>query len=689
MLNAYESYRLTHYLANTAASLSHRDPVARDLAEWVSDRTNRIKFPARKARSVLSARDDKRKISKRKLRELQEFLRKRCPEKAVDHDRTAQRLHHLGQTTGLNQTDVDILEVLLFYNTNTVFESMVNDIFEGPGGTAHPINIRGRALPMALALTANEVQLRLKDDAPLVRSGLVKIDRDGDLNPFRGLHRLVGQPGDGNIDATRLLLNVASRSGLVWQDFDHVARDRDHVATLVKGALARGAPGVNILFYGPPGTGKTEFCKVLARHVDATLYVSGEADQDGDEPTRRERLQELRLAQNLLAGNRSALLLFDEMEDLLGTSGGWFGMFGPRLSLNSRNAASRVFMHRLLETSPVPILWTMNDANDVEPSVLRRMMFAFKLCLPTAPVRARVWVRQLDANGIEARPEDVRSLAAEFDAAPGVAAGVTAAASLAGGDFAAVRHGVRSLSRLLSCEKPLPEMTSGFDPGLTCADIDATALADRLESADTRRFSLYLQGPPGTGKSAYVRYVAERLGLEVLQKRTSDLMSMWVGQTERLISQAFAEARDAGAFLVFDEADSLLADRRLAARTWEVSQVNEMLTWMESHPLPFACTTNFGENFDPATLRRFVFKITLGFLGPDQVDAAFRIHFDLPPPGSLAQLTTLTPGDFAVVHRKARVLGLLQNPNSLGDMLRAECAAKPDRPQAIGFRRLP
>ena len=75
---------------------------------------------------------------------------------------------------------------------------------------------------------------------------------------------------------------------------------------------------------------------------------------------------------------------------------------------------------------------------------------------------------------------------------------------------------------------------------------------------------------------------SHRLG--VLHKRTSDLLSMWVGGTEKRIADAFAEARDDQAFLVFDEADSLLADRRGAQRNWEVTQVNEMLTWMESHP---------------------------------------------------------------------------------------------------------
>ena len=107
----------------------------------------------------------------------------------------------------------------------------------------------------------------------------------------------------------------------------------------------------------------------------------------------------------------------------------------------------------------------------------------------------------------------------------------------------------------------------------------------------------------------------------VFEKRASDLLSKWVGETEQQIAAAFAEARDAGAFLIFDEADSLLADRRGAHRSWEVSQVNEMLTWMESHPLPFACTTNFAEHLDTATLRRFVFKVRLDYVAPEQVEA--------------------------------------------------------------------
>ena len=85
-------------------------------------------------------------------------------------------------------------------------------------------------------------------------------------------------------------------------------------------------------------------------------------------------------------------------------------------------------------------------------------------------------------------------------------------------------------------------------------------------------------------------------------------------------------------------------------------------------------------------MRRFVFKVTLDYLSPAQVEAAFRSHFALSPPAGIGELAALTPGDFAVVHRKAEVLGQLGEPEASVALLRVECDAKPDRPRAIGFR---
>ena len=689
MLNNYERHLIVSYLSNAASHLRHYHTEAKELAEWVAEN-----------RDVLAINDVTEELGDRRLyhekglpekdwRLLTKALEdKRSASRHVRGDRTALRLRRLGKEMHLTRTDVAVLESLLRYRTQPIIESMVDNdnAFVGRGGrrwNSKFFNVKSSALSCLLGVSAGTVLARFAPDALLVKSGLVAIEDDGDVRLIDRLRRLDSVPG--NVDVRRLLLDVASPSELDWSDFDHVAEARDDVERILKGALQTGDSGVNILVCGPPGIGKTEFCKTLSARLGVKLYSVGESDEHGGEPSRNERLQELRLTQRLLAPVHGSIILFDEMEDLLADQGAgqMLKLFGlPR----PRGQGSKVFMHRLLEQTPVPTLWTVNDVRAISETVLRRMMFAVELRQPTVQVRARIWARQLAEHGIESGEEDARALATEFDVTPGVASGATAAARLSGGDLTAVRRGVRSLARVLSAEKPPQGTPEKFDPALIRANGDPVRFAERLVESGQRRFSLCLQGPPGTGKSAFVRYLAERLGLEVVQKRASDLMSCLVGETEKRTAAAFAEARDAGSFLVFDEADSLLADRRFAVRTWEVSQVNEMLTWMENHPLPFACTTNFGEHLDVATLRRFTFKIELDYLTPEQAAAAFRTYFALTPPAEVATLTTLTPGDFAVVRRKAEILNLLQSPKELAAMLRAECEAKPSKLQKTGFR---
>ncbi len=86
-------------------------------------------------------------------------------------------------------------------------------------------------------------------------------------------------------------------------------------------------------------------------------------------------------------------------------------------------------------------------------------------------------------------------------------------------------------------------------------------MAERLSRTNgPRDWSLCLYGAPGTGKSLFARHLAGRLGLEVTQKRASDLLSMWAGESEKQIAEAFATARAQNSMLIIDEADSLLSE---------------------------------------------------------------------------------------------------------------------------------
>ncbi|MEA2817965.1 MAG: hypothetical protein QOI93_5869, partial [Rhodospirillaceae bacterium] len=184
--------------------------------------------------------------------------------------------------------------------------------------------------------------------------------------------------------------------------------------------------------------------------------------------------------------------------------------------------------------------------------------------------------------------------------------------------------------------------------------------------------------------SAYARYLADRLDVPVVSKRASDLLNAHIGESEKAIARAFEEARNDGALLILDEVDSLLSDRRHAVRSWEVAQVNELLTQLEAHPFPVVATTNFMERLDPACLRRFTFKIRLEPMTPLQVRLAFRLFFRRDLPNACGDFTDLTAGDFWVVRSKADILGI-QDPAELIAMLVGESEAKPGRTRQIGY----
>ncbi len=387
--------------------------------------------------------------------------------------------------------------------------------------------------------------------------------------------------------------------------------------------------------------------------------------------------------QRLATRRRGTVLLFDEMEDL---QPGTIGPYGGEWT------RSKVFFNRLLEANPVPMLWTANDITRFDPAILRRMTLVLEMKVPGARERERVWRRMVKDSPIDCAPSEVRRLAEDLEVAPAIAANALRAAELADGTLADARRAVLGIAKAVRGGRPLPPLAGGevpFEFRLAKADLDLEELvACVTREAGPRAFSLCLSGPPGTGKSEFARHLALAMGLRPLKKRVSDLFSLWVGETEANIARAFEEAREQEAVLIFDEADALLTERAGAEHSWEVTQVAEMLTWMEAHPLPFCCTTNLVERLDRASLRRFTFKVRFDYLTRAQLGFAFEHFFGLPAPGPVRALANLTPGDFATVRKKAAILGHERDAPALARMLCAESTAKPGAAAPIGFHRL-
>jgi SpoVK/Ycf46/Vps4 family AAA+-type ATPase len=205
--------------------------------------------------------------------------------------------------------------------------------------------------------------------------------------------------------------------------------------------------------------------------------------------------------------------------------------------------------------------------------------------------------------------------------------------------------------------------------------------------------TLCFYGPPGTGKSALAQYMATQLNKPLIIRQASDLMSKYIGETEQNMAAMFREAEAEGAILLLDEADSFLQDRRGAQRTYEVTEVNEMLQGMERFHGIFICTTNLMDRVDQAALRRFTFKIQFKPLNALQREAFFIAeaclgNADLMDDAlrhRLALLDQLCVGDFAAVQRQAIILDTPLAPLEFLEQLEAEHRIKPEVRESRGM----
>ena len=469
---------------------------------------------------------------------------------------------------------------------------------------------------------------------------------------------LMGLPLEQNNEFTR-------------KDFSYV-----EAATLALRLIkqAKHTKGFNILLYGVPGTGKTSFAKLLAKTAKLNLYPVGVCN--GGEDEKNYRLQQYYRKQFLLKNVKNACLLFDEGEDMFS-------------SLETRT--SKMEINNLLENNEVPVIWTTNKIHRMDPAFIRRFTLAVCFGKPPVEVREKIWSKYLMENKIVCKKGDTLVLAKKYEVPPSMIAGATSAARMAKGNLDTVKEHLSFMTQALNGGYKKPEEAKNnqkFCPALIHADMDLNSLTTQLKELGRLNFSLCLYGASGTGKSAYARHLAEELELDVTHRRASDLLSKWVGGTEQNIAEAFAQAKENKSLLIFDEADSFLRDRTTASHSWEISGVNEMLTWMENHPYPFICTTNLMDTLDPASLRRFSFKVKYDFLTSEQVKEAFSYFFGLKiTPRQAAGLDKLTPGDFALVKNKAEILGKSTQFDAVREMLETEQKLKRNAyGSGIGFR---
>lgn len=604
----------------------------------------------------------------------------------------SENITQLSQLVGLSETECRILELTVLINTDSILGEVtdwLNDL------TLLQVY---RVISVILELPENEIRESLGTKGILAMSGLLSLNCDGKDFLRSKLELLSGNFAENVIAAKvdpisllRDIVLVSSPPHLVIEDYQHLTNEINVLRLYLRNALSSKRQGVNVFLHGKPGTGKNQLVKILAQALECELFEVSSEDKEGDPINGMYRLRAFRAVQSFFARRRS-LILFDEAEDVFNDDR-VVGFKGRSTTAQSHKA----WINRLLEENTIPTVWLSNSIHELDAAFIRRFDIVIELPIPPKQQRQRI-IRKSCPEFIT--EETVKRIADTEHLTPAV---ITRAASV-----------VTSIQDQLNQEcittafewivnstlaaqghKHIPMHDADwlpeiYDPKFINTDADVETIATGLRNIKAGRLCLY--GPSGTGKTAYGHWLAEQLNIPLLVKRGSDLISMWVGETEKNIASAFSEARSEGALLLIDEVDSFLQDRRDARNSWEVTGVNEMLIQMESFPGVFIASTNLVNRLDQAALRRFDLKLRFNFLRTEQLWGLFKkycnsMNLDTSEKTlkqQISRLINVTPGDFAAIARRHR-FNPLQSGQEMIQVLQEVCSLKEGSHSAIGF----
>lgn len=601
----------------------------------------------------------------------------------------ASNLEQLAYLVGLNDTERTVLAFAVILKTNNLIESAADYLEQ-----MNTIQMC-RYLSVILDKPESDIKDALSNQGILHRSGLLKIDRQRHTMDYK-FDLLTSSFADTlfssnaePIDYLKGVVVPSSSPELGMDDYEHIQAFTNILKPYLTHVLATSRKGVNILIHGAPGTGKSQFVKAFSKSLDCELFDIASEDSDGDPVNGERRLRAYSLAQSFFA-KRKAILFFDEIEDVFASENPLFGKKSPAQSRKG-------WMNKMLEESPVPSFWVSNAIGEIDPAFIRRFDMVFELPIP--PVMQRTKIIEQNCSGL-INAETIARISKSEHLSPAVVARASTVINsiketmsqdeLTSSFERLINNTLKAQNHAPILKHKASDLPTYYDATLTNADIDLIAIANGIKHAQSGRLCLY--GPSGTGKTAYGRWLAEYLGKPLILEKVSDLQSKYVGETEKNIARAFERAQDEGAVLMIDEVDSFLQDRRNATRSWETTQVNEMLTQIESYSGVLIVSTNLIDNIDGAAMRRFDLKAKFDHLKPEQAIAllhryAEQLKLSEPTPSEtrqLERLKTLTPGDFATVMRQSRFRPLASVAEVVS-ALEAECGLKQATSNTIGF----
>ena len=560
-------------------------------------------------------------------------------------------------TLKLSEDEAKVLQVA--FRTQSIKElyAVCNDFFRNDDFTRFDMYSK------CSGKSQKEIRMLLKNDQKLKAYGLIDSDGDMDEDAMDAIYEK-----DMRLYFTDIVKSEKSVKAYETNSFSVSEEQTDVAVQLLKSKNA-----CNILLYGAPGAGKTEYAKALIKQagLKMTTYkneleVSGEDDADAKALSRLNCYLSLK--------KEDSVLVVDEAENVLQTRE--FSFFGMSLSSSQKGT-----VNKMLETSENKCIFIVNYTTEMDESTLRRFTYSIKFqAMPKETLRSIAAEKLKPVNMPAVLKNDILDMCGKYKITGASVDNVVKAISSLDyqkGKEDKVRKDIKSVleansSLLYGKTKMRDAVKKSYDLSVLNTSVSAAEIIEMLKTAELYKkenqneensegVRMLFYGLSGTGKTELARYISTVLGKPLLLKRCSDLLGPYVGQTERLIAEAFEEAESTDSILLFDEADSFFADRAGAKQSWERTQVNEFLTQMEEFSGICICTTNLRKIMDPAMQRRFHIITEFKALNEDGITTLLKsffgkYKFNDGQIQELAKFNTVTPGDFGSLKNKMRFI---------------------------------
>ena len=370
-------------------------------------------------------------------------------------------------------------------------------------------------------------------------------------------------------------------------------------------------PHSGVLLYGPPGCGKTLLAKVLATESDANMYsINGPEIMNKYYGETEARLREIfKEAKD----NSPSIIFIDEIDAIAPKREEVFGDVEKRVV-----AQLLALMDGLTDRGNVVVLGATNRPDSVDPALRRPGRFDREMEISVPNIDGRIEILQIHTRGMPiGKDVDLKKLAYELHGYTGADIKSLCRESA----IKAIRRYLPKIdlenkripSKMLqSMEIQLRDLYDAMHEVVPTAmrefyverakilwkDVGGlsyakTVLNDNIITSinNPSKFSkmgirppkgVLLYGPPGCGKTLLARALAAECGTNMILVRGQDILSKWVGESEKAIREIFRKARSsAPCIIIFDEMDSLVKFKAAEEGRQNDTILTQILTEME------------------------------------------------------------------------------------------------------------